>query len=93
MNGVEDPYLNDAEKVERLEMEVVRLHRLVETYSSEAEAMKQGLKHAKEAKRWNDCHHAKCEDIHGAECVPSEDEVDRYAKTGQWQEEDEEAIE
>jgi len=93
MNGVEYLYLSDAEKVERLEMEVVRLHRLVETYSSEAEAKNKRIELAKEAKRWNDCHHAKCEDIHGAECVPSEDEVDRYAKTGQWQEEDEEAIE
>jgi len=35
----------------------------------------------KETSRWYAAHHAKCEDIHGAECVPSEEEVNQYDAT------------
>lgn len=42
------------------------------------------VKRLREVQRWYDCHHTKCEDIHGAECVPSEVEVERYDKTGHW---------
>ena len=46
------------------------------------------VKRLRETKRWYDCHHTKCEDIHGAECVPSEEEVERFHKTGDWEEEE-----
>ena len=42
----------------------------------------------RERRRWADTHHNKCEDIHGAECVPSEEEVERFDKTGDWEEEE-----
>ena len=42
----------------------------------------------RERRRWADTHHIKCEDIHGAECVPSEEEVERFDKAGDWEEEE-----
>lgn len=34
-----------------------------------------GMESLYETKAWAEAHHTKCEDICGAECVPSEDEV------------------
>ncbi|MHA1662944.1 MAG: hypothetical protein ACTSWQ_02095 [Candidatus Thorarchaeota archaeon] len=42
----------------------------------------------RERRRWADTHHAKCEDCCGAMCVPSEEEVERFDKTGDWEEEE-----
>ena len=38
----------------------------------------------RETKDWYDTHHRKCEDICGAECVPSEKEVEKFVKTDDW---------
>ena len=42
----------------------------------------------REVERWAQAHHAKCEDGCGAACVPSEEEVERFHETGDWEEEE-----
>jgi hypothetical protein len=43
------------------------------------------LKRLQEVERWAQTHHAKCEEVHGAECVPSEAEVELYDRLGKWE--------
>tara|TARA_R100000988_G_scaffold66286_2_gene33719 strand:- start:2014 stop:2322 length:309 start_codon:yes stop_codon:yes gene_type:complete len=48
-----------------------------------------GMESLYETKAWAETHHRKCEDICGAECVPSEDEVKRFQESNHqtWEEE------
>ena len=65
-------------RLNECEIEVVEQKQTIDWLRKEVERLS-------EIQRWYDCHHAKCEDIHGAECVPSEEEVERYHKTGDWE--------
>lgn len=48
-----------------------------------------GMEALYETKAWAETHHRKCEDMCGAECVPSEDEVRRFQESNHktWEEE------